>query len=60
MATEVFYLRFYQVTAQDGPIAALTYSELLGLALSRSALQGPGISPGPAGAQFLGNQNGDS
>ena len=39
MATEVFYLRFYQITAQDGPIIALTYSELLGLTLTRSAPQ---------------------
>ena len=35
----VVYLRFYQITAQDGPIVALTYSELLGLTLTRSAPQ---------------------
>ena len=33
------YLRFYRIAAQDGPIAALTYSELLGLTLTRSAPQ---------------------
>ena len=33
------YLHFYQITAQDGPIVALTYSELLGLTLTRSAPQ---------------------
>ena len=39
MATKVFYLRFYRIAAQDGTIVALTYSELLGLTLTRSAPQ---------------------
>lgn len=39
MTAEVLYLRFYQITAQNGPIVALTYSELLGLTLTRSAPQ---------------------
>ena len=39
MTAEVFYLRFYQIAAQDGPIVAFTYSELLGLTLTRSVPQ---------------------
>lgn len=35
MTAEVLYLRFYQITAQDGPIVALAYSELLGLTLTQ-------------------------
>ena len=37
MTAEVFYLRFYQITAQGGPIVALIYSELLVLTLPRPA-----------------------
>ena len=39
MATKVVYLRFYRIAAHDGTIVALTYSELLGLTLTRSAPQ---------------------